>query len=265
MQIYLILALVVALGGGTSLVAENAAPGDILYPVKIAINENVRGGLTLGAENKAEWYVQKTERRLEEAKKLFIDANADVSIKARMNALFKTQADESITAITKLLAEGGIESAARLDATLKNYIKSYEKTFIQTKDNQPTFNLIRVKINDLDIAKIKEENIKNLKIAEGSIVQLKQLLELKVMRPINTQDAAIIKAQIELLDIVSALLVKGIENIRTGEINNTDALLRQVLEATQRAQQILNNLSSMQNEKLLNLNVNSELKINTNR
>src|SRR3989338_3749649 len=45
MAIALLIALFV--GGGTSLAAENSLPGDPLYHVKVGINEEVRGWLSL--------------------------------------------------------------------------------------------------------------------------------------------------------------------------------------------------------------------------
>src|SRR3989338_6446139 len=41
MTIALIIALLI--GGGTSFAAEGAVPGDVLYPVKVNINEEIRG------------------------------------------------------------------------------------------------------------------------------------------------------------------------------------------------------------------------------
>src|SRR6185436_14919248 len=47
--------LLIVAGAGTSFGAEGALPGDLLYPVKVKVNEEVRGALTLSSESKAEW------------------------------------------------------------------------------------------------------------------------------------------------------------------------------------------------------------------
>ncbi len=65
----LVLALMVS-AGGVSYAAEAALPGDVLYPVKVAVNEEVRAAATVGAEEKAKWETERAERRLAEAEAL---------------------------------------------------------------------------------------------------------------------------------------------------------------------------------------------------
>ena len=60
----------ILLGGGVSYVAEGALPGGILYPIKVSVNEEVRGMLVYSAEAKAEWDAFRAERRLEEVSSL---------------------------------------------------------------------------------------------------------------------------------------------------------------------------------------------------
>ncbi|MBP9717641.1 MAG: hypothetical protein KBD44_02905 [Candidatus Pacebacteria bacterium] len=51
-------------------VAEYAVPGDILYPVKVQINEEVRSTLARTPYEKVEWEAQRIERRISEARVL---------------------------------------------------------------------------------------------------------------------------------------------------------------------------------------------------
>ncbi len=64
MSLSLILAVVVPLA------AERTVPGDILYPVKVRFNEEVRSTLTLSTYEKVEWETKRLERRLAEARLL---------------------------------------------------------------------------------------------------------------------------------------------------------------------------------------------------
>src|SRR3989344_5959660 len=68
MPIFIVLALL--LGGGVTFGAERALPGDALYPVKIHINEQVRGFAIVTSEGRANWESNVASRRLEEAEKL---------------------------------------------------------------------------------------------------------------------------------------------------------------------------------------------------
>lgn len=55
---------------GTSFAAERAVPGDLLYPIKVSVNEPVVGLLATDPVSKASWEVKKAERRLVEAQAL---------------------------------------------------------------------------------------------------------------------------------------------------------------------------------------------------
>src|SRR3990167_7091842 len=67
----LVLIIVVG-GGGISYAAEGTLPGDLLYPVKITVNESVRGALAFSAASKAEWHATAAERRMVEVETLEI-------------------------------------------------------------------------------------------------------------------------------------------------------------------------------------------------
>jgi len=64
------LVLFLCVGVGTSYAAEGALPGDVLYPVKIHVNESVQGALAVSNEAKAQWNVTRASRRLAEAETL---------------------------------------------------------------------------------------------------------------------------------------------------------------------------------------------------
>lgn len=65
--------------------AENALPGDVLYPIKVRFNEEVRGAMNSSPYQKIEWETERLERRLAEAEllaeggRLTPDAEADVA------------------------------------------------------------------------------------------------------------------------------------------------------------------------------------------
>lgn len=66
----LALLLLLLVGGGTGVVAEKALPGDVLYPVKIHVNENIQSALAVTAQGNAEVALKQATRRLEEVEKL---------------------------------------------------------------------------------------------------------------------------------------------------------------------------------------------------
>lgn len=62
--------LVISGAGGVSLAAEGAVPGEVLYPVKIHVNETVRSVLTTRPDQKVAWEAERVERRIREAETL---------------------------------------------------------------------------------------------------------------------------------------------------------------------------------------------------
>lgn len=55
---------------GVPTLAERAIPGDILYPIKVQVTEEIRGSLKSGGYEKVVWETQRLERRVSEARQL---------------------------------------------------------------------------------------------------------------------------------------------------------------------------------------------------
>ncbi len=90
---FIALFIALALGGGTALAAENALPGDTLYPVKIYVNEQVRDALEVSAEKQAEWDLKKAERRLLEAEKLAQQGKLNAASRADIESRIQENID----------------------------------------------------------------------------------------------------------------------------------------------------------------------------
>ncbi|MBT3835340.1 hypothetical protein HOF56_03780 [Candidatus Peribacteria bacterium] len=59
--------LLISSGGVAAYAAEDSVPGEILYPVKIYVNEPLIERLHINPEKRARWSMRRLERRLEEA------------------------------------------------------------------------------------------------------------------------------------------------------------------------------------------------------
>lgn len=122
-----LIALVALLGGGASVAAQHSLPGDFLYPVKVHVNEEVRAGLTLGAQNKAQWDAQRAETRLEEAAELSVKEKVDTQVTARIEASFQTFADRVQQRIDALKASGDVEAAATIASQFETALSAHQK------------------------------------------------------------------------------------------------------------------------------------------
>lgn len=84
--------------------AEKALPGELLYPVKIRFNEEVRGALVSSPYEKIEWETERLERRLAEANlladagKLTPDVEAEVARAVTLHSEAAKQGIEDIRA-----------------------------------------------------------------------------------------------------------------------------------------------------------------------
>jgi hypothetical protein len=125
MPIALVIALL--LSGSATFAAERAMPGDFLYPVKVNVNEEVRGMVALNTEAKAEWEAKRAERRLEEAEKLALSGEIKVEVMQKLEQKFNQLAEKAEARITKLEDAGKVEAASKLNASLEARYEIHER------------------------------------------------------------------------------------------------------------------------------------------
>lgn len=123
MFIPLIAVLIIALSGGTSLVAEQALPHTMLYPIKVQLNEEIRSVLNFSAEAQADWTVRRIERRLEEAEQLAVDSRLDAATRVELEIAITGYADQVNGVAESLANQSNLSDAitvwARLEAGLR--------------------------------------------------------------------------------------------------------------------------------------------------
>jgi hypothetical protein len=87
---FAVLVIMVGVGGGAAYAAQDALPGDALYPVKVAVTEPIEGALAASPEAKRAWNAKVAETRLDEAaalaKKGALTAATSEELAANFNA-----------------------------------------------------------------------------------------------------------------------------------------------------------------------------------
>lgn len=113
-------------GSAASFAAENTVPGDMLYPVKIHVNENVMSAVAVTPKAQAELDVKLVDRRLQEVEKLATTGN--VSEEAQKNAVdnLKKFTDRAKENVTKFEDENDTEDAVLTSTQLANLFKAHE-------------------------------------------------------------------------------------------------------------------------------------------
>ncbi len=91
--------------------AEQAIPGDVLYPVKVQFNEEIRSSLALTPYQKVEWETARVERRLAEARLLATEGKLTEAVEAEVVAAVK-QHSEAAQASLAALRETDQDEAA---------------------------------------------------------------------------------------------------------------------------------------------------------
>ncbi len=112
-----ILLFILVSAGGTAFAAEGTLPGDVLYPVKISVNEQVQSALAFSPSAKAEVHASLAERRLEEAEALASVGKLDVKTTKQIKGNFNEHAAVAQT-IAKDIAKTDPAEAAQLSTQL---------------------------------------------------------------------------------------------------------------------------------------------------
>lgn len=91
--------------------AEKAVPGDVLYPVKVQFNEEVRSTLSFTPYAKVAWETQRLERRISEARLLASEGKLTVEAEAKVAEAVKTHSDAAQREIAELRESDSDEAA----------------------------------------------------------------------------------------------------------------------------------------------------------
>lgn len=147
-----IIALIAILGGGTSFAAEKSLPGDLLYPIKVNVNEEVRGAFAFSPNAKAELETELIRRRLEEAAKLTTAGRINESVQAELEVRFKDHAGRAAEAIKALRERHDDEDADTLSTNLEVALRAHGKALgaaTTTAAVEPLKSAIRIKLDEI--------------------------------------------------------------------------------------------------------------------
>lgn len=137
--------LLLSMSGTAAYAAESALPGDMLYPVKIHVNESVRASLAVSAEAEAAVRASIAEERLREAEKLAADGRLSAEARARLASDFERQHTLAKELIGRVAARDAA-AGADLDVRLEGSIEAHrlvlatlgDETIVASADEQST-------------------------------------------------------------------------------------------------------------------------------
>lgn len=104
---------------GVPFAAERSVPGDVLYPVKVRINEEVREGLTFDGYKKVAWETERVERRIAEARLLAKEGKLTEETEAAIGEEVRQHAKAAQAELAEL-KESNADDAAVAEAVLQS-------------------------------------------------------------------------------------------------------------------------------------------------
>lgn len=193
MPAFLGILLVLASSGGISFAAEGALPGDLLYPVKVGINEEVRAAVSFSAEAKANWDARRLERRLEEAEELAHKKEFSAEVRSKIEENFEAHAERVERRIADFESKGEVQSAADLSSNFETSLSAHEKILFKIDGEEVSKFLpkIRAKKGSASLLRIKMESRVSeepkpeakeaaegkMKVSENKIEEVKSFIE----------------------------------------------------------------------------------------
>ncbi len=133
LAIGLVFALVVS-GTGVSYAAEASVPGDLLYPIKVSVNEEVRASLTFSGEEKGKWETERAERRLEEAATLAVQGKLTTEVKKELVERFDTHSERAV-ASAESFEDNDALLALNLASDFESRLKAHEELLEEVDDD----------------------------------------------------------------------------------------------------------------------------------
>ena len=208
MPILLVIALLVT--GGASVAAESSLPGDVLYPVKINVTENVKSMLALSDESEAKLHSELAAKRIEEAEALAAESRLDADVRVKIEARFKAHADRVEARIEKL-EKVDAAAAAELSANFETSLKAHERILEAFKNGEIDSLILKIKAkgDSVESDRIKvEAKVKTradvqvaaenrMKEAEHKIAEVRAFIE-KHDDDLNAESKAKIDARLSL-------------------------------------------------------------------
>lgn len=104
---------------GVGVAANTALPGDVLYPVKVNVNEELRSSAMISTEAQAKWDAERVRRRVQEMVTLSAEGKLDAEAKAEAEAEYEKCARHAKERAAELRAEGDTEAALEIETELQ--------------------------------------------------------------------------------------------------------------------------------------------------
>lgn len=146
------LLLAAAIGGGTSVAAQNALPGDALWGFKVGVNESVGAALAPSGKAQADFDIAAMESRMKEATTLAANGKLSADAKADVETNFEAHAKSVQAEIAKLEDSGDYSGAADVAARFQAAVATHASALADANGSATAE--VKANLGDL-IAKVR--------------------------------------------------------------------------------------------------------------
>ncbi len=120
--------------GGTSFAAQSALPGDVLYPIKIHINEKVESLLAFGPKNSAITEAKHAIERIKEEEKLSAQDKLTSEIKNKLEDDFSSEVENMSKDVKSLEDKGDTEAVLKINGNFNEKLSRHYGTIVNFKN-----------------------------------------------------------------------------------------------------------------------------------
>jgi len=211
----------IVLGGGVSYAATDSLPGDILYPVKTQVNEQVRGWFTIGDEDEVEYRAQLAERRLQELEQLSQERSERlVEVSENVQARFERHIQLMQERLDSL-GEEDPDLAADLSARIENALENHARILRQLEERSETLGSVA----------------ERAQVAQGAVSQKRQVFEEQSRERSEEMGAGYVGGRIE----AAQNMVRAAEELLDSNKNISE-------ESRERAREVMGEVNILINE-----------------
>ena len=176
-----LLVIFILAGGSVTMAAEKSLPGDLLYPIKIHINESAKSLTAVSPEAKGKFEIEKLEQRLKEAEILSNRGELDPKSRAILEKRLDVEINNAKSRISNLEADSKIEAATDISSRLEISLQAHEKvlTFIsgesaKNEEIKPLIEKIRGQAKEASERRVESEKKISSRAKEVAASQLKE-------------------------------------------------------------------------------------------
>ncbi len=185
--------------------AEQSMPGNMLHPIKVHVNEEIRGYF-LSGEERVRWETERVERRLAEARRLAILGRLTPEIEARVAEAVTRQKDVARNQIATLETSDG--DAATMATLALASVFEVQETLLESV--RPTLDDVPGQLSSI-IETGKEETKARGSVAIVSEARLLAMIEQHATRAYEL----LLGLQKTIDDTERELILKRLENVET--------------------------------------------------